>query len=98
MCSAQADLVNRRKVEADEAMEYAREQNLIYIETSAKEASNVEKLFVDVSVRARWRVSRCCCFLPSILLTRAPARSPPISLLRRAGCQACASDGATGSA
>ena len=51
VCAAppQADLVTRRKVEADEAQEYAREQNLIYIETSAKESSNVERLFVDVS-------------------------------------------------
>jgi Ras-related protein Rab-5C len=34
-----------------EASEYAKELNLMYIETSAKDASNVEKLFSEVARR-----------------------------------------------
>lgn len=45
------DLVARRKVDSEEAAGYARENGLLYVETSAKDATGIEKLFVDVAKR-----------------------------------------------
>lgn len=45
------DLVKDRKVDTEEAADYARSQNLLYMETSAKGDNNVEKLFVEVAKR-----------------------------------------------
>lgn len=44
-----ADLKDRRKVDADEAREYAASVNSFYLETSAKDALNVEKIFVEIA-------------------------------------------------
>jgi len=45
------DLAHLRRVDTDVAAGYARENGLIYMETSAKDATNVEKLFVEVAKR-----------------------------------------------
>jgi GTPase SAR1 family protein len=42
------DLVENRKVSTQEAMEYSDENGLLYMETSAKTAANVNELFVAI--------------------------------------------------
>jgi Ras-related protein Rab-5C len=43
------DLKDKRKVDSDEAREFARENNMLYFETSAKEGTGVEKVFQEVA-------------------------------------------------
>ena len=50
----QADLADARQVEAAEAQEYAAANGLIFLETSAKDATNVAEL-VQASTRTRER-------------------------------------------
>ncbi|GMH90551.1 hypothetical protein TL16_g11803, partial [Triparma laevis f. inornata] len=40
---------SQRKVETEEAAAYAEENNILYLETSAKNASNVKNLFVEIA-------------------------------------------------
>ena len=44
-----ADLEARRTVSYEEAHEYATEQGLLHLETSAKNANNVKALFVEIA-------------------------------------------------
>lgn len=44
-----ADLESRRKVEYEEANAYAEESNILYLETSAKNANNVKSLFIEIA-------------------------------------------------
>eukprot|EP00002_Diphylleia_rotans_P015221 TRINITY_DN2948_c0_g2_i2.p1 TRINITY_DN2948_c0_g2~~TRINITY_DN2948_c0_g2_i2.p1 ORF type:complete len:130 (-),score=38.46 TRINITY_DN2948_c0_g2_i2:945-1334(-) len=44
-----ADLADKRKVETEEAQLYAEENGIMYMETSAKTASNVNELFVAIA-------------------------------------------------
>jgi len=43
------DLEHKRAVSTEEGMEFARKNNLIFLETSAKTAENVEKAFVQTA-------------------------------------------------
>lgn len=43
-----ADLVNKRSVEYDEAQGYAHENGLLFMETSAKTAVNVNEIFLAI--------------------------------------------------
>jgi len=43
------DLKDKRKVDPDEASEFARENNMLFFEASAKDATNVEKIFQEVA-------------------------------------------------
>ena len=45
-----ADLANMRKVETAEAEDYANESGLLYLETSARTAYNVERAFLEVRI------------------------------------------------
>lgn len=45
------DLAERREVSQQRAEEFAGTQNMYYLETSAKESDNVEKLFLDLACR-----------------------------------------------
>lgn len=45
-----SDLASKRKVEPDEARQYAEENNIMFMETSAKTASNVNELFVQIGM------------------------------------------------
>lgn len=46
-----ADLESKRKVEREEAQEYARENSILHMETSAKTALNVKALFEEIARR-----------------------------------------------
>ena len=51
LAANKCDLAARRKVDRDEAEIYAGEMGLLYAETSAKDATNIDQLFVDVAMR-----------------------------------------------
>jgi hypothetical protein len=40
--------LQKRKVDPDEAKQYAEENNIMFMETSAKTAANVNELFVQI--------------------------------------------------
>ena len=44
-----ADLANRRAVEFEEANAYAEENSLLFMETSAKNANNVNEIFLAIA-------------------------------------------------
>lgn len=44
-----ADMENKRKVQTEEAQQYAKENDIIHMETSAKTALNVKNLFVEIA-------------------------------------------------
>ncbi|XP_020110104.1 ras-related protein RHN1-like isoform X2 [Ananas comosus] len=46
-----ADLETKRKVEAEEGMQYAEENGLYFLETSAKTAQNINELFYEMATR-----------------------------------------------
>ena len=39
---------NKRKVQTEEAQQYARDSDIIHMETSAKTSSNVRNLFIEI--------------------------------------------------
>jgi Ras-related protein Rab-5C len=43
-----ADMESKRKVQTEEAQQYAQDSEIIYMETSAKTALNVKNLFVEI--------------------------------------------------
>jgi Ras-related protein Rab-5C len=43
-----ADMEAKRKVQTEEAQQYAQENDIIFLETSAKTALNVRNLFVEI--------------------------------------------------
>ena len=43
-----ADMESKRKVQIEEAQVYAKENEIIFLETSAKTASNVRNLFIEI--------------------------------------------------
>ncbi|XP_073010042.1 ras-related protein RHN1-like isoform X3 [Typha latifolia] len=45
------DLETKRKVEAEKGMQYAEENGLFFIETSAKTAENINELFYEIAKR-----------------------------------------------
>jgi GTPase SAR1 family protein len=44
-----SDLEHKRAVELEEAQAYAAENNILHLETSAKNAKNVKQLFVEIA-------------------------------------------------
>ncbi|CCI45927.1 unnamed protein product [Albugo candida] len=46
-----ADLESRRKVDSEEARQYALDNDILHLETSAKTANNVQDLFVAIAKR-----------------------------------------------
>mmetsp|Transcript_16898 Transcript_16898/g.21858 ORF Transcript_16898/g.21858 Transcript_16898/m.21858 type:complete len:197 (+) Transcript_16898:100-690(+) len=49
MAGNKADLESRRKVDFNEANEYAEENGILHMETSAKNSNNVKDLFVEIA-------------------------------------------------
>lgn len=43
-----ADLESNRKVQTEEAQQYAQENDIIFLETSAKTSVNVRNLFIEI--------------------------------------------------
>jgi GTPase SAR1 family protein len=43
-----ADMDNKRKVTTEEAAQYAKDNDILYMETSAKTALNVKALFTEI--------------------------------------------------
>lgn len=43
-----ADMESKRKVQTEEAQQYAQENDIIFLETSAKTALNVRDLFIEI--------------------------------------------------
>lgn len=43
-----ADMESKRKVQTEEAQQYAQENEIIFMETSAKTSLNVRNLFVEI--------------------------------------------------
>lgn len=43
-----SDMEAKRKVQTEEAQQYAQENEIIFMETSAKTATNVRNLFVEI--------------------------------------------------
>ena len=43
-----ADMESKRKVQTEEAQQYSKDNDIIYMETSAKTSLNVKKLFTEV--------------------------------------------------
>jgi hypothetical protein len=52
-----ADMEAKRKVQTEEAQQYAQENDIIFLETSAKTALNVRNLFVEIGA-IRWSLLR----------------------------------------
>lgn len=55
-----ADMESKRKVQTEEAQQYARDSDIIHIETSAKTAANVRDLFIEIGERYSYSF-RCSC-------------------------------------
>ena len=49
LCGTKSDLTSNRKVSENEGQEFAQSNNMIFIETSAKNGSNITKLFELIS-------------------------------------------------
>lgn len=49
LVATKCDLVNRREVKYDEGKKFADENGMLFIETSAKDSSQVEKCFTDLA-------------------------------------------------
>lgn len=45
-----ADMENKRKVNTEEAQQYAQDNDIIFMETSAKTALNVKELFAEIGM------------------------------------------------
>jgi small GTP-binding protein len=43
-----ADMESKRKVQTEEAQQYARDSDIIHMETSAKTSANVRNLFIEI--------------------------------------------------
>ncbi|CAM9198306.1 unnamed protein product, partial [Ectocarpus fasciculatus] len=46
-----ADMENKRKVNTEEAQQYAQDNEIIFLETSAKTSLNVKNLFTEIGMR-----------------------------------------------
>ena len=46
-----ADMEGKRKVQTEEAQQYARDSDIIHMETSAKTSLNVRNLFIEIAKR-----------------------------------------------
>eukprot|EP00033_Pygsuia_biforma_P000452 GCRY01000537.1.p1 GENE.GCRY01000537.1~~GCRY01000537.1.p1 ORF type:complete len:204 (+),score=32.83 GCRY01000537.1:164-775(+) len=49
LAANKADLASKRKIETEDAQAYADENGLLFMETSAKTAFNVNEIFVDIA-------------------------------------------------
>jgi len=51
LCGNKSDLESKRKVQTSEAQSFAEENDLLFMETSAKSSQNVKELFFDIGKR-----------------------------------------------
>lgn len=65
-----ADMESKRKVQTEEAQQYAQENDIIFLETSAKTALNVRSLFVEIG---KYQISSFYVFAHlQLVCTRSP--------------------------
>jgi small GTP-binding protein len=76
-----SDLASKRKVDPDEAKQYAEENNIMFMETSAKTAANVNELFVQIARKLPKQQTEPKPAASQVKLND-PAKSP-----KAAGCQ-----------
>ena len=57
MLCLQADLADKRTVQETDAREFANELNIQFLETSAKEATNVENAFLTMAYEIKQRMA-----------------------------------------
>ena len=51
LAGSKSDLEHKRAVELEEAQEYAQENSILHMETSAKNSNNVKQLFVEIALK-----------------------------------------------
>jgi Ras-related protein Rab-5C len=61
-----ADMEGKRKVQTEEAQQYAQENDIIFLETSAKTALNVRNLFVEIGTHFSTILSPFLSYLKSL--------------------------------
>ena len=66
------DLEHQREVSTDEAKAYAEKNSMMFIETSAKDGTNVEEAFLNLVT------GQHCSFLVSQAMSSTQNRSPPL--------------------
>jgi GTPase SAR1 family protein len=54
-----ADMESKRKVQTEEAQQYAKDSDIIHMETSAKTATNVRDLFIEIGEYVTQREYDC---------------------------------------
>lgn len=54
-----ADMENKRKVNTEEAQQYAQDNEIIFLETSAKTSLNVKNLFTEIGMRVLFVLNIC---------------------------------------
>ena len=73
-----ADMESKRKVQTEEAQQYAQETDIIYMETSAKSSLNVKNLFLEIAKK-----------LPKNQIVQEKATSLPIVPPKKESSQGC---------
>lgn len=75
-----ADMDSKRKVNVEEAQQYAQDNEIIFLETSAKTALNVRNLFLEIGKAPASFTFFCCCLTYTICILISISISPHLDL------------------